>query len=93
MKKETDNNKIYNKIIKIYDSSVKSLDEITLNIIEFYYCRYKYIELELKTHVEKKPPKILKTRLKKWNEKKIKLEKEKNYLLKKIREEINELKK
>ena len=92
MKKETDNNAVYNKIIKLYDSTVKSLDEITLNIIDFYYYKYKYIELELKTLIEKKPPKILKKRLKEWKDKKIELETEKYYLLKKIKEELTEFK-
>lgn len=92
MKKETDNNAVYNKIIKLYDSTVKSLDEITLNIIDFYYYKYKYIELELKTLTEKKPPKILKKRLKEWKDKKIELEREKYYLIKKIKEELNEFK-
>lgn len=91
MEKEID--KVYKKIIKIYNSSVQSLDEITLNIIDFYYSRYKYIDIELDTHMFKEPPKILKTRLKKWQDRKEYLEKEKQRLLEKIMEEIKELKK
>ena len=91
MKKETD--KVYNEIIKIYNSSVKSLDEITLNIIKFYYSRYNYINLEIETHTLKKPPKILKKCLKKWKDRKRYLEEEKLNLLKEISIEMQELKK
>lgn len=91
MEKETD--KVYNKLIKIYNSSVKSLDEITLKIIEFYYSKYKYIEIELETHMLKEPPKILKKRLKKWEDRKKDLEIEKQRLLEQITKEIKELQK
>ncbi len=91
MKKEID--KIYDKFIDIYKIALKNFDKITLNIIDFYFFRYKYIELEIKTHLEKKPPKIFKKRLKKWKEKKMQLEKEKHNLLISLKKEINELKK
>lgn len=91
MKKEID--KIYDKIIDIYKEALQNFDKITLNIIEFYYSRYKYIEMEIKTHSENRPPKIFKKRLKKWKEKKMQLEKEKYNLLKSLNKEIKELKK
>lgn len=91
MKKETD--KIYEKINKTYNLSIKSLADITLNIIEFYYSRYKYIELELESHIENKPSKIFKKRLKVWKDRKKELELEKQLLLDKIKEELKELQK
>lgn len=90
---EKENDKIYSQFIEICDSRIKLLDEITLNIIEFYYSKYRYIELELKNHIENKPSKIFKKRLKVWKDRKKELEKEKQLLLAKIASEIKELQK
>ncbi len=89
MKKEAD--KIYEEIIDVYKKSVQSLEEITLNTIEFYYARYRALELELELQKEKKPNKIFKKNLKKWKEQNEILEKEKKYILTKITLEIKEL--
>ena len=89
MKNEAD--KIYEKIIDVYKSLVQNLEEITLNAIDFYYARYRALELELELQKEKKPNKIFKKNLKKWKEQNEILEKEKNYILTKIALEIKEL--
>ncbi len=89
MKKETD--KVYNEIMNIYSSSVKSLDEITLNIIKFYYSKYKSLDLELEVHTLKKPPKILKNCSKKWKDRKKELKEEKLKILKEISKEVQGL--
>lgn len=89
MKKETD--RVYNDIIKIYSTSVKTIDAITLNIIKCYYSRYKSLDLELEVHALKKPPKILKNHSKKWQDRKRKLKEEKLKILKEISKEIHGL--
>ena len=58
MKKEAD--KIYEEIIDVYKKSVQSLEEITLNTIEFYYARYRALELELELQKEKNQIRFLK---------------------------------
>lgn len=90
---ERKNDKMYDQFINIFNSRIGLLDEITLNIIEFYYSRYKYIELELESHIENKPSKIFKKRLIIWKDRKKELELEKQLLLDKIKEELKELEK
>lgn len=87
-KEKTEN--LYEEVLDFYNNSFKSMDNISKNIVNFYYSQYNYVDIELTEHINNEPFKWMKKNYKEWELKKEKLEKEKEQILYKIMKELKD---
>lgn len=81
---------LYDSVLNLYKNSFVSINKISKSIVNFYYLKYNYLEMELIEHLNNEPFKFLKKKYEIWENKKVKLEQEKEEVLQKIIEELNE---